>query len=124
VSAAESLLADLDAAPGADERAALLANAHDPVLLGEVATALSYRRMNAEIRAELAVEAAQHEAFTAALAACADDSARMEVIAATRADSARGDAFVNAWVWERQATADDLMARYMAMLRAPRSAVA
>jgi hypothetical protein len=114
---ANALLVALDAAPDAAAREAVLASTSDPEVLAELAAAFEYRRMNAEIRAQLDAERAAFAAFTRELDAAPDDAARLKAIAAAESDPLRGKEFTQEWVWRRGAIARHWAARYAAMLR-------
>jgi|SRR5579862_7438831 len=74
---------------------------------------LFYSQFMAETGAAARADMAAHEAFTAELAACADDAARLELFRAARIDR---DEFVREWLWRSTATPNDWCQRYMAMI--------
>jgi hypothetical protein len=116
MSEADDLLARLDGAPDAAARQALIAG-RPQGLLEELRAALVYRKSKADVAEHLAAERAAFEAFTAELDAAPDDDARLQLIEAARRDPQRGAAFVSEWAWQRTASTDDWMNRYLAMIR-------
>jgi hypothetical protein len=114
---ADELLEQLDAAPGDNARAVLLAGS-SPDLLAELNATLAYRKFVADIAERCAAEEAAFAAFTAELDGASDYAARVQLIEAARSDPQRG-AWLAEWHWQCTASVEDWSRRYVAMLDRP-----
>jgi hypothetical protein len=115
---ADELLEQLDAAPGDNARAVLLAGS-SPDLLAELNATLAYRKFVADIAEHCAAEKAAFAAFAFELDAQPNDAARVQLIEAARGDPQRGAAWLAEWHWQRTATVEDWSRRYIEMLDRP-----
>ncbi len=117
MTAAAQLLDALDRAPDHAAREALIARCH-PSELNELQAALVYRQFCTEPAEQRAAQQAAFQSFENELAAAADDPGRLRIIERARLDPQRGPAWLAEWKWQRTASPQDWLNRYLALLRA------